>query len=498
MLLALAACNKNEGPSGGDTPGGGGDGKTNTPIVLSASTTSPVMDRDHQDDTALTLQWNATTNMGTGARVEYSILVDDKGGNFEAAYEISLGPAVTSYSCTALELNKIAKEEFGLENDQTGEFDICIYATIRSTEVDDVVSNVVTVTLKAFEPKPNILYLIGSATEAGWDLSKAPEMSPIEGEDGGFTWAGELFAGELKFMVTRDGWVPSYGKGDEEGTLYYRDHLWEDEDGNRVDDESLPHVDTPDPKFVIAEQGNYKIVLNIEKLTITITKTGGPKYFSMYTIGSALEEPYEMFRSSYAFLGGMTFKEGSFHFNVNADDSGDAYYAAAAGQALSSTAVSQTSNIEWAVSSAEAGMYHLYLYARENKEKAFIVPFTPYEQIWIVGSATDAGWDIANSIPMTKKNEWEQTWEGNLKAGELKFTCDCSTDWFGAWFLASTTDKVPTGEPEHMIFIDKASDAVAATGIKELDQKWIITDQTAGYYSITLNQQTETVVIKKN
>lgn len=498
MLLALAACNKNEGPSGGDTPGGGGDGKTNTPIVLSASTTSPVMDRDHQDDTALTLQWNATTNMGTGARVEYSILVDNKGGNFEAAYEISLGPAVTSYSCTALELNKIAKEEFGLENDQTAEFDICIYATIRSTEVDDVVSNVVTVTLKAFEPKPNILYLIGSATEAGWDLSKAPEMSPIEGEDGGFTWAGELFAGELKFMVTRDGWVPSYGKGDEEGTLYYRDHLWEDEDGNRVDDESLPHVDTPDPKFVIAEQGNYKIVLNIEKLTITITKTGGPKYFSMYTIGPALEEPYEMFRSSYAFLGGMTFKEGSFHFNVNADDSGDAYYAAAAGQALSSTAVSQTSNIEWAVSSAEAGMYHLYLYARENKEKAFIVPFTPYEQIWIVGSATDAGWDIANSIPMTKKNEWEQTWEGNLKAGELKFTCDCSTDWFGAWFLASTTDKVPTGEPEHMIFIDKASDAVAATGIKELDQKWIITDQTAGYYSITLNQQTETVVIKKN
>ncbi len=498
MLLALAACNKNEGPSGGDTPGGGGDGKTNTPIVLSASTTSPVMDRDHQDDTALTLQWNATTNMGTGARVEYSILVDNKGGNFEAAYEISLGPAVTSYSCTALELNKIAKEEFGLENDQTGEFDICIYATIKSSEVDDVVSNVVTVTLKAFEPKPNILYLIGSATEAGWDLSKAPEMSPIEGEDGGFTWAGELFAGELKFMVTRDGWVPSYGKGDEEGTLYYRDHLWEDEDGNRVDDESLPHVDTPDPKFIIAEQGNYKIVLNIEKLTITITKTGGPKYFSMYTIGPALEEPYEMFRSSYAFLAGVTFKEGHFHFNVNADDSGDGYYAATAGQPLSSTAVSQTSNIEWAVSSAEAGMYHLYLYARENKEKAFIVPFTPYEQIWIVGSATDAGWDIANSIPMTKKNEWEQTWEGNLKAGELKFTCDCSTDWFGAWFLASTTNKVPTGEPEHMIFIDKASDAVAATGIKELDQKWIITDQTAGYYSITLNQQTETVVIKKN
>ena len=69
---------------------------------------------------------------------------------------------------------------------------------------------------------------------------------------------------------------------------------------------------------------------------------------------------------------------------------------------------------------------------------------------------------------------------------------------FGAWFLAETVNKVPTGEPEHMIFIDKASDAVAATGIKELDQKWIITDDTAGYYTITLNQQTEMVTIKKN
>ena len=76
---------------------------------------------------------------------------------------------------------------------------------------------------------------------------------------------------------------------------------------------------------------------------------------------------------------------------------------------------------------------------------------------------------------MTRVDQWTQKWEGNLKAGELKFTCDKSTDWYGAWWLASTVDKVPGGEAEPMIFIDKSSDAVAATGIKELDQKWIIT-----------------------
>ena len=281
MLLAFAACNKPENNNGND-PGGnsGGDKKENTPIVLTASTTAPVMDKDHQDETALTLEWNATTNMGTGARVEYAVLMDRKGGSFEDAYEISLGTNVTSFSCTAKELSEIAKEHFGLQNDESAELDICIYATIKSSEVEDVISNKVTIKVTAFEPKPSILYLIGSATEAGWDQSKAPEMTPIEGEDGGFTWSGELFAGELKFLVTKDSWVPSYGKGDEEGTLYYRDHLWDDAEGNRVDDEALKDHDSPDPKFIIAEQGNYKIVLNIEKLTITITKTGGPKYFS--------------------------------------------------------------------------------------------------------------------------------------------------------------------------------------------------------------------------
>ncbi|MBQ7457874.1 MAG: SusF/SusE family outer membrane protein [Bacteroidales bacterium] len=492
-LLAITGCNKPVDP---DNPTS--SGKDNTPITLTASTTTPVMDRDHQNDEALTLSWNATTNLGTGARIEYSVLVDLKGGKFETGYEVNLGTNVTSLSLTAMELNTIAKEDFGLENDQTTELDICVYATIKSNEVDDVVSNTVTITVTPFEPKPSALYMIGSATEAGWDLSKAVAMSAIEGEEGGFTWSGELYAGELKFLVNPVDWIPSYNKGDNDETLYYRDHYWDDPDtGEQVDDESLPHVDTPDNKFIIAEQGNYKIVLNIEKLTITITKTGGPKYFSMYVVGSAFEQPQAMFRSGYAFFSSKYFAQaGNFHFNVNSDGSGDSYFAASAGQAITSTAVSQTSNAEWSVNAGE--MYNFYLYAREGKEKAFIVPFTPYEQVYIIGSASDAGWDIANALPMTRVDQWTQKWEGSLKAGELKFTCDKSTDWYGAWYLATTVDKVPTGEAEPTLFIDKASDAVATTGIREFDQKWIITDQTAGYYTITLDQKNQTVIIKKN
>lgn len=482
----LAACNKNEGPEGQK-------GGENTPIVLKASTTTPAMSTDTQNEEVLSLSWNATTNMGTGARIDYSLLIDRKGGNFESAEEIVLGAKVTSYSFTAVELNKIIKETFGYQNEEVAEMDFCVYATIKSDEVDDVVSNTVTISLTAFEPKPTALYMIGSATSAGWNLDDAVEMTPIEGEDGGFTWAGELFSGELKFLVTKDGWIPSFGRVDD-NTLYYRDHYWDDENGNRVDDESLPHVDTPDEKFIIAEQGNYKIVLNIEKLTITITKTGGPRYFSMYMVGSAVEAPVSLYRSSYAFFKGINLGAGKAHFSVSEDNSGDFFYAAAEGQALSETAVSQTSGIDWNISNP--GLYHVSLFIKDGKEKAYFVEASFYEELYIIGSACDAGWDIANALPMTKSSQYVQSWTGALKEGELKFSCDRQTDWFGAWYLASTPEKAPTGEEEPVIFLDKARSETGTLGIREFDQKWIISNP--GIYTITLDQLKETVTIKKN
>ena len=45
VLLTIAGCNKpNDGGKDDPTP----SGKENTPITLAASTTTPVMDKDHQ------------------------------------------------------------------------------------------------------------------------------------------------------------------------------------------------------------------------------------------------------------------------------------------------------------------------------------------------------------------------------------------------------------------------------------------------------------------
>ncbi len=51
-----------------------------------------------------------------------------------------------------------------------------------------------------------------------------------------------------------------------------------------------------------------------------------------------------------------------------------------------------------------------------------IQPFTPFPQVWMVGDATPAGWNIDNPTPMVADpvNPYKFTWSGPLTAGEFK------------------------------------------------------------------------------
>jgi hypothetical protein len=100
-----------------------------------------------------------------------------------------------------------------------------------------------------------------------------------------------------------------------------------------------------------------------------------------------------------------------------------------------------------------------------------------YKNLYLVGDAVPAGWDINNPTPMTinPENEFEFTWEGELKPGEFKIPVskgNWSTDFFmpienGEIDLSKTTCKlVKGGNP---------------------DQKWKITDNTKGNYKLTVN-----------
>ena len=129
-------------------------------------------------------------------------------------------------------------------------------------------------------------------------------------------------------------------------------------------------------------------------------------------------------------------------------------------------------------------------------------PFTPYTEMYLIGSATPGGWDLGQGTPMTVDPSDPDifTWTGYLSEGELKFSADLQSDWNGAWFMASSENASPTGTVEKTIFIDKSDDTLAGEyrdiSIGDVDRKWVISQ--AGNYTITLNQLLEEITIAKD
>lgn len=136
---------------------------------------------------------------------------------------------------------------------------------------------------------------------------------------------------------------------------------------------------------------------------------------------------------------------------------------------------------KWEITTA--GAYKILLNISSNPSIK-ITPFTPYPNLWIVGNATPAGWDIDHPTPMlqTPGNPYEFTYTGPLSAGEFKIptsTGNWGTDYFmppagGAGVTETNAILIPGGNP---------------------DNKWTVA--VAGNYKITLNQLYETISIIK-
>ena len=109
---------------------------------------------------------------------------------------------------------------------------------------------------------PEAVYITGDATPGGWSTDAAVNQMYKAG-DGNYVWAGDLTAGELKFLAATD-WVPSYGPtvggtamASGENALVVRNSYGED-----------------DNKFAVSTAGNYLLHLNISddaapKLNVT-------------------------------------------------------------------------------------------------------------------------------------------------------------------------------------------------------------------------------------
>ncbi len=108
-----------------------------------------------------------------------------------------------------------------------------------------------------------------------------------------------------------------------------------------------------------------------------------------------------------------------------------------------------------------------------------------FNQLWIVGDATESGWNIDTPAAFTQtSNPFVFTYEGVFSPGNFKILAGSTGNWCGQWYRPLVNDQVLTAT------------AVEQNSGCDVDNKWLVTAETAGRYKVTLNIATNVISIK--
>lgn len=468
--------------------------KGSEPLALTSSSANIVLEEKAHANNAFELKWTTGTNSGTGNRISYTLKLAEAGTQFTDAVVVKDNEArVYNWAPNVEQLNTILLSRMGAEAGQPMELEAMITATVAGNDADQQTATC-KFTVTPYEPVTETLYLIGDATPNGWSADNATEMVRID--NGIFTWTGTLKPGSFKFIVNKGEFIPSYNNNGHGGLVY------------------RTSFDQPDETFSIEEEKNYKVDVNLLNMSVTFVETTGTAlpFDQIYFVGETTDWGFVLMNQdpldSFLFRIGWFFDAKSeFKFGTSDGSWEKMYKATEANAPYTSEGVELIEGFDpdnkWLLTESQAKMaYKICLDIRPNKERMIMRPFTPYTEMYLVGSATANGWDLANATPMTvdPSNPNIFMWTGNLQAGELKFSADKQSDWNGAWFLASSENAEPTGTVEKTIFVDKSDDSFKNQypdiAVGDVDRKWNITQP--GSYTITLNQLLEEVSIVHN
>ncbi|MDF1548111.1 MAG: SusF/SusE family outer membrane protein [Bacteroidales bacterium] len=427
--------------------------------------------------------WTPGSNKGTGASIEYVLEIDKKGNNFTNAQRNYLGKAIYSKSFTFGEFNGMI-----LNNWADPEMEVIlearVIAVVNSPDVQPDTSAILEFNITPYLPVTDKLYIFGSATEVGWNIANAIELTPSSQDPTIFSFYGTLLPGTFKFPVNRN---DDFGQD-----MYMRDT----EDPSKI---YLHKGGNPDDnQWEITEPGMYTITISLIDLTIDITKNSDievPPFDNIYIVGDGCSsgwnidtpepfiqsdaDPMKFIYEGLLSVGNIKFLAGS-----TGDWCGDWYRPLNDAEPLTSTEVEQNSGCDvdnkWGVTSETAGFYKITLDTRDVTVKFKKIT------VYMIGDAGPNGWNISSPTPMNTANDGIFTYSGPLTEGELKFS-KFMGDWCdGDWLNAATADQTITD-----------GQFITTFGCSGPDNKWRVTSATAGNYDITVNLNTKTINIVK-
>ena len=134
-----------------------------------------------------------------------------------------------------------------------------------------------------------------------------------------------------------------------------------------------------------------------------------------------------------------------------------------------------------------------YYFITVDVEKLTIASEYPdgndYQNIWIIGDATPAGWNVPSTIELNKKNQVEFEYKGPLKEGELKFMLQNDKGFECDYLMAETNGA--------SIFSTKMIRKNYPETNDANDTKWKVNLSETGNYRITLDTYMMEITFEK-
>ena len=330
------------------------------------------------------------------------------------------------------------------------------------------------------------LYLIGTAA-GGWD-NNAVGAYKMDYANGVFTWEGALNAdGQLRFVTAVGSFWPGYARDGSQGgkVKYFTENPPADEDLS----------------FDIVHGGTYRIMVNPETLDITIEPTADLSFDHIYMIGDfnswSVDNPAAMNGQGGTFTYEGNLKAGAFRFITTQGRfwpgfTKDAADDRAKFQAIQPAASEDDDDNRFTVEAD--GNYVVTLNTATGEVTMQAQGTSGYSQAWVLGSATENGWEWNTMPEMTQDaaNPDIFTWTGALKEGQIKFPLDKSQGIFVGDCVVAKADNTPIGTE-----LDFDIEYIPQNDAAQYDRKWFVSADQAGTYTVRLDFGTKKISFTK-
>ena len=250
-----------------------------TAPVLTASTNTVAATASDSDKVALTLNWTFPKYATDSSNVKYTIQIDSSGKDFSnAATYVVTDSLQTSF--TAKQLNNIMLG-YGFQYNKAYNVDIRVISSYANNN-ERLSSNVVTVSMTPYVTPPKVtppasqkLFLVGDATQGGW-TNPVPTPSQEFARLDSVTYAGIFYlngGGQYLVLPENGIWDTKYSVADNSVAGLANGGSF----GLGLSD------NFPGP----ATTGYYKIVLDFQSGTFTVTPWTGTLPDNLYIVGDA-------------------------------------------------------------------------------------------------------------------------------------------------------------------------------------------------------------------